>query len=92
MYTYGWFMLIYGRNQHTIVKTIFLQLKFKKRREKTLGILNLLNRWERCNKKKKTGVFLFHSEKGMSSILELQYNQRNYLLTTALESKHGDFS
>ena len=25
-------------------KTIFLQLKFKKRREKTLGILNLLNR------------------------------------------------
>ena len=28
MYTYGWFMLMYGRNHHNIV--IILQLKIKK--------------------------------------------------------------
>ena len=27
MYPYGLFMLMYGRNQHTIVKQIILQLK-----------------------------------------------------------------
>ena len=26
-YTYGWFMLVYGRNHHNIVKQLFLQLK-----------------------------------------------------------------
>ena len=27
MYTYRWFMLMYGRNQHNTVKAIILQLK-----------------------------------------------------------------
>ena len=27
MYIYGWFTLLYGRNQHNIVEAIILQLK-----------------------------------------------------------------
>ena len=30
MHTYGWFILMYGRNQHNIVKQLILQLKINK--------------------------------------------------------------
>ena len=38
MYTYGWFMLLYGRNHHNIVKQLFLienkvKIKLKKKVE-----------------------------------------------------------
>ena len=32
MYIYGWFMLIYGRNQHNIVKQLFSIKKKKENR------------------------------------------------------------
>ena len=43
MYTYGWFMLIYGRNQHSIVKQLssnwkYINLKINKRRLRRNGL------------------------------------------------------
>ena len=39
MYPYGLFMLMYGRNQHTIVKQIILQLKINNFLKKMMGRL-----------------------------------------------------
>ena len=43
LYTYGWFMLIYGRNQHNIVKQLSSNQKlFKKaRKEKVIHAINI---------------------------------------------------
>ena len=48
MYTYGWFMLMYGRNQHNIVKQLFSNWKinnvFKKWMRKSLESLFLFRK------------------------------------------------
>ena len=41
MYTYGWFALSYGRNQHNIVK----QLSSKKKKKKELLTMNVTKDW-----------------------------------------------
>ena len=48
MYIYGWFTLLYGRNQHNIVEAIILQLKKKDFVWKSMCMKYWLTTMEKC--------------------------------------------